>query len=444
MKIRFALVAALAAATTLPAADLQVAAGTTFSISGFLAVGTKYATVQNTVRPGLVDEVRVDDNTSRIFFSGSSKIADGYNAVFQIGSRFTTDVRPGDTILNGNTLTVSQGTGWADDDTWAGIATPYGRIIFGKNSFYWADGVGLPHLAAALDSPGENYKVWDVQGLSTFTILDQAVALPATNSLANVYTLGITRSRNVIRYDSPNFKGVDFSVAWTKNAVGGEYWYPGTTTPNAAGYARGYENGGTTYARIRYNGNGITAFLAVLDQKLQGGIYAPAAFTGPNDVSAYRMGVGYKLPMGLKLGATFDHTEIANGVSGTSILTIKTFGSAAVATATGISKGKAQRDAFMLTASYPYGDHTFHATYAKAGDTSSIADTGANQFNLAWDYALNKKTFIGLEYTKLSNDSNGHYAPFLTNYNFGASNPNPAGYNGEGFSQWQLGLHFWF
>ncbi|MBK8789872.1 MAG: hypothetical protein IPO28_06800 [Holophagaceae bacterium] len=88
MNIRFAVVAAAAALVALPSlgADLQVAPGTTFSISGFFGVDLKQSSLSNTVRAGVKDELRLDDNTSRLFFSGSSKIADGYNVVFQVGS----------------------------------------------------------------------------------------------------------------------------------------------------------------------------------------------------------------------------------------------------------------------------------------------------------------------------------------------------------------------
>jgi hypothetical protein len=447
MKIRFAVVAAATAFTALPAlaADLQVGTGTTFSITGFLAVGLSSSSVDNAsvLHPGMKTEMRIDDNTSRIAFNGSSKIADGWNAIFSINSRFTADVRPGDQVLNGNTLTVGQASGWADDDTWAGVSSPYGRVIVGKNSFYWGDTVSLGHIAPSLENPGESYRVWQVQGLSTFTILDQAITMPkaqatglTSGAMANAYTLGITRSRNVIRFDSINYSGVDFALAWTKNAVGGELWYPGINTPNATSYARSYSEGGTTYARVRYNGNGLSLSASYVDQKLQGGVYSIASYNGPLDLTAYRLGASYKW-QGFKAGVVMDTTTYANGVSASPFQA-----------AVGASVGDATRTAFEVPLSYTYGDHMFHFTYAKAGNVSDAKDSGANQVSLAWDYALNKKTFVSLQYTKLKNDANGHYAPFLTNYSFGTSAPNQntatVNVNGEGFSQLQAAVHFWF
>ena len=434
MRIRFAVVAAAAAITALPtqAADFQVGTGTTFSISGFLALGLKNATVDNSSRPGLKSETRIDDNTSRIAFNGSSKIADGWNAVFSINSRFTTDVRPGDAVLAG--VPVANASGWADDDTWAGISSPYGRIIMGKNSFYWGDTVGLPHIAPSLDAPGENYRVWDVQGLSTFTILDQAISIPKAGVITNAYTLGITRSRNVIRYDSPNLGGVDFALAYTKNAVGGENWYPSMVTPGTSGtttYARSYEEGQTTYARVRYNKNGFSLIASMLEQKLQGGTYTNTAYNGPLDVSAVRVGGSYKFASGVKVGLVMDTTTMANGIAPINS-GINSYGQ---------TVGDAKRTAYEIPVSYAWGDHMVHFTYAKAGNVSDAAATGASQMNFVYDYALNKKTFIGFVYTKLKNDTNGRYNPFLTSSSFGASAPNPAGttqattVTGDGFTQ---------
>ncbi|MCE1229373.1 MAG: porin [Firmicutes bacterium] len=460
MNIRFALVAsAVALALPLSAADLQVAPGTTFSVTGFFGLGLKQASISNSVRPGLSTETRLDDNTSRLFFTGSAKIMDGWNVVFTVGSRFTTDVRPADAVLSNvtasNSLTVSQATGWADDDTWAGILSPYGRLIMGKNSFYWSDTIGLPHIAPVLDAPGECYRVWDANGLATFNILNQAMSLIKSGILVNNYTLGITRSRNVVRYDSPNWSGVDLAVLWSKNPIGNELWWPGFDTPGTSGttnYARNYADGNTTYLRLRYNGKGMSLFGSMLNQKIQGGVYNTALYGGPQDVSAYRLGASYKFPFGTKVGVVYDHTSIANGVAGTALVAYTGFntttntGIASVIMAPGsITTGDASRNAYEITVSHPFKDFMAHVTYAKAGNMASVASTGANQLNLAVDYALTKRTFVGLQYSTLKNDSNGHYSPFLTNFSFGATAPNtPAGYNGENWSQLSLNLQFWF
>lgn len=440
MKLQYALVAAASALSLSAQTPFQVGSLTNITITGFVGAGIKQADIGDTARKGLSSELRVDDNTSRIFFAGNTKIADGYAVVWQVGSRFTLDVRPGDKVLSNttvsNTLTVSQASGWADDDSWAGVSTPIGRFIIGKNSFYWSDTIGLPHLAPSLDAPGECYRIWDANGLGTFNILNQTPTITKGGLILNSYVLGITRSRNVIRWDSPAFtgtlKGTDFALVYTKNATGAEQWYPGADTPSTAlGYARNYEDGQTVYGRVRYNGKGISLHASVLDQKIQGGTYTAAFYNGPLDTKAFRLGGSYKFPFGLKAGIVFDSTTISNGVGGGNA----TFGA---------TVGDAKRTAWEIPVSYTWGDHMFHVTYGKAGDVSDARDSGADQLNLVWDYALTKRAFIGLYYTQLKNGKNGHYQPFLSDYSFGSSAPNLAGINGESWRQIGLNVQFWF
>jgi predicted porin len=81
-----------------------------------------------------------------------------------------------------------------------------------------------------------------------------------------------------------------------------------------------------------------------------------------------------------------------------------------------------------------------YATYTRANDTSGLADSGAKQFNLGYDYMFAKNTFVGVYYTKFKNDANGGYAPYLTNSALGATAPRP----GEGFRQLSVDLNYWF
>ncbi|HTS01330.1 MAG TPA: porin, partial [Thermoanaerobaculia bacterium] len=115
-----------------PALGFYVGSFTNVSISGLLAVGLKESEVTNTSRPGMSSETRLDDNTSRLIIASTSKIANGWNVIFRIESRFQADVRPVDPAYNNNNLigtaTYHTGdvTGWADGDTWGGISSPYG------------------------------------------------------------------------------------------------------------------------------------------------------------------------------------------------------------------------------------------------------------------------------------------------------------------------------
>lgn len=423
-----------AAASAFPAAGqglgFQVGSFTQVTLTGLLAVGLKESQVTNSSRPGLSSETRLDDNTSRLIIGSTSKICDGYNVVFRIESRFQADVRPVDPAYNNSALIGTQSlysgniTGWADGDTFGGISTPYGTVIFGKSTLYYTDTIDVGYLGLP-GSPGESYRIWDANGLGTFNILDQVTPLSKAGvGAGSLFTLGNTRSRNVVRYNSVNYSGFDFSLAWSKNPTGDELHY---VAPGTAGYARSYTNGDAWYATARYNKKGFSVQGSYVSHRILGGTYSPAAAAGPADMQAFRLGASYKLPMGLKFGVTYDRTSYDN--------------SAFENPTDAVASQAAKRDTFLIPVSYMWKDHGFYVTYGIAGNTSSHADTGATQWNVGYDYALTKRAFIGLYYTSLKNDTYGRYTPFLSGYSLG---PTINALPGENWWQLGLNLNYWF
>lgn len=413
-----------------PALGFYVGSFTNVTVSGLLAAGLKASKVTDTSRSGLNNETRLDDNTSRLIISSTSKIANGWNVIFRIESRFQADVRPVDPAYNNNlligTATYHTGdvTGWADGDTWGGISSPYGSIVFGKSTVYYTDTINVGYLGLPA-GPGETQRIWDANGLGTFNVLDQVTPTnKAGVAYASTFTLGNTRSRNVLRYNSVNYKGFDFQLAWSRNFSGDELHY---VPPDSAGYARSYSNGDGFYGTARYNKGPLSVQASIVNQRILGGVYVPAAQAGPPDLFAYRAGASYTLPIGLRLGFVFDHTSYDNSAFATS--------------ASAVADMAAKRDAFLIPVSYAIGPHAFYATYGVAGKTSSQADTGATQLNIGYDYALTKRAFIGLWYTSIKNDDNAHYTPFLAGYSFGPSINSVAG---EDFWQLGLNLNYWF
>lgn len=427
MKIRFAVVAAASAFAALPSwsQGFQVGSATNISLSGLLAVGVKQSEVTNTARPGMGSEFRLDDNTSRLIITSTSKITEGWNVIFRIESRFQADVRPIDPAIPGTTIYSGNVTGWADGDTWGGISSPYGTLMFGKSTLYYTDTISVGYLAPSLEAPGESYRIWDDNGLGTFNMLDQVTPLnKAGVGASSSFTQGNTRSRNVIRFNSINYSGLDFSVAYSKNPDGDELKYVAPGTP---GYARGYNAGGTIYAGARYNQGPWSATISYLDKKVNGGVYNPAAAAGPLDVQAARLGLSYKFPFKLKVGLVYDNTSIDNAVFSTPTSTV--------------ASESAKRSVFEVPVSYAWDDHAVYVTFSKAGETSSRPDTGARQLNLGYDYALTKRAFIGVFYTQISNDQNARYTPFLAGYSFGGTANTVAG---ENWHQVGINLNYWF
>jgi predicted porin len=429
MNNRLTSLLAASALAALPAlgADFQVGSGTNLSLSGLIAVGIKDSKVTDTAR-AFKEEMRVDDNTSRFIFAGNSEFIPGYKVIFRMESRFTADTRPGATAYPG-ALNVFNITGLADGDTWAGVSTPVGSLVFGKAAFYYLDTLDASYLG--IPGPGEGYRAWDGQGLAFFNLLSQVSTTTALKA-----TLGITRSQNVLKFDSVAYKGFDFNLVYSKNPMGDEL-HAGAAGVTAASY----ETGGTWGGRVRYNNGGFTAIVSLLDQQPQGSIYG--------STHGLRAGAGYQYkdgPLaGLKFGVEYDKTSIDAPLGGFTAL--PAVGLPALGTKA------AERSVISIPVQYQWGKHGVYATYTTAGNTSSVADTGAKQMNLGYDYALTKRAFVGLYYTSLKNDAKGIYAPFLSGSALGGSAPNyanatgPAGApaaTGEGFRQLALCLNYWF
>lgn len=402
------LVLALAAACSAPlasqAVDFKVGASTNLSISGLVAVGLKEGEVTNTTRD-VRQETRVDDNTSRIIFSGNTELSDGLKAIFRIETRYTNDTRPSTPLVPGSTTSwVGTGTGWADGDTWGGISGSFGSIVFGKSVLYYTDTM----QAGGARGAGESYRIWDVNGLGIYNILGEV----GTKG-ANFTTLGLTRAQNVIRWDSPVVNGLDGSLAYTKNPSGDENKF------GCAGCSADYESGGTWYARVRYTNGPLSTSFSFLSSKVQGSVVT-APYLGPLDKTAYRVGASYLFDNGFRIAAVYDNTDVKNGIPGV--------------------KADAKRGAYSLPISYSWGPHAVYLTYSRANDTSGLADSGAKQINAGYDYMFAKNTFVGLYYTSFKNEANGGYSPYLTGTALGATAPRP----GEGFRQLSLDLNYWF
>jgi predicted porin len=439
MNIKFVLVAAASALTALPSwgqANIPVMGNTNITVSGLLTERLANSDIsQGNAATGRImpTETGVYDNTSRLIVASTSKITEGWNVIFRVESRFMANVRPGTALLPGlypttngvvgtqAGLAVNDASGWADGDTWGGVSSPFGSIVFGKAGIYWADTLSAGYLAPTLEGPGESYRIWDVPGQTIYSLLSGYQT--GTVSAAGVLTptdrniLGNTRATNLVRYDSPLFKPGDQSLlqitlAWSKNPAGAQ----NNWVSNANGST--YEGGETVYGKALFNGYGFSASASYLDQKFQG-VLASAANT---ELKAYRLGLSYKIS-GFKVGVVYDNSDMVNGLSTVGVLS------------------DAKRSTYQVPVSYSFGDHALYATYTKAGDTSSLTGTGAKGTNFCYDYALTKRAFVGIIYSKLNNDVNAYYQPFLSGYSpFGAS----AIAKGESWREISLSFNYWF
>ena len=65
----------------------------------------------------------------------------------------------------------------------------------------------------------------------------------------------------------------------------------------------------------------------------------------------------------------------------------------------------ADRTAIRLSAMYTMGQNEFHVNYGTAGNRANVANTGAKQFTLAYNYNLDKQTKVYAMYTRIGQNS---------------------------------------
>ncbi|MFI4941448.1 MAG: porin [Burkholderiales bacterium] len=225
------------------------------------------------------------------------------------------------------------------------------------------------------------------------------------------YLDGASRRPNSIQYISPNMSGFVGRIGLSASG--------GATTEGTqvatAGAPGNYSDGREWFLQGTYANGPIYATLAYRNVTAEG---RPAA--GLDD-RQLRFAGYYILPMGLKLGLQLDRATraaVSGNVAGT--------------TSTSVS-----RTAWEIPISYQLGQGDIMFSYTRAGDNGILVNSGAKLITLGYDYALSKRTNIGVWVSKLSNDNNGAYQPFLD----GASNFTGSGLlAGESATTWALGV----
>ncbi|MGZ3239192.1 MAG: porin, partial [Burkholderiaceae bacterium] len=247
--------------------------------------------------------------------------------------------------------------------------------------------------------------LWYTQGLVTEAVIGNGglSAMPssmwATVSILDYVgatPISISRVNNAIKYATPNFGGFTGSFGYSTNAAAAEGVYSAT---NAS-----YQSGSAFVLAGNYTNGPIYANLAYWKNKIEG---RPAVVTlgaaGNPDTSAVRLSGSYKFPFGLKAGLQVDRSSLDNAGQ--------------TATVAGIHN---VRTAVEIPLSFALGNGTFMGSYTRAGSISNTSgQNGAKLYTLGYDYALSKRTNVGVYYSQLKNDAvttttaGGAYNPFL-------------------------------
>jgi predicted porin len=339
-----------------------VYAQSSVTLSGNIKAGvaqTKYSGGAAGVNNGT--GLGINDGSSRFIIGGTEDLGGGLKAVFQIDTRFRADD-------NGGAPTNSP---LAGGNTFVGLSGGLGMIQLGKMDTHYCLGS-------------------DTHGSRATALQASSCALLGFVVAGNAPIANTSRSTNVIRYTTPNFSGFQAQLNYSTSFSGPE---------GAVGDAG---KGRAVSAGLNYGNGPLKAGLSIWDAKSESRVAGAAR----GDQKAYTLMGDYNFGVAT-VGLTYDNSEINGGVIGG-------------------ADSKTKRTAWSIPVTVPLGAGTVLFTYTKARDAkvngTTAADTGASQFTLGYDYALSKRTSVGVNYTKINNKANAGYALYTQNALAGTGN----------------------
>jgi predicted porin len=350
---------ALAAAGVL-AAPAVATAQSAVTISGFFKVGIDNYSISNptAARNGLnTSENRITDNSSRIIFGISEDLGGGMAAIAQLDMRFSPDL----------------GTLDARGNTWVGLrGASWGTVTMGRHDLHYGrQPDDISTKAGALQA-------------SAVALMDYVARGGTANAIA-----GVTRTNNVLRYDSPNWSGFAFTAAYSTNPTGPE-----------ADLNSSARKGNAYTFNPSYTASNFAVGWSYWNQKAD----APTATSASNQKG--NVFYGYWTGGGFKVGAAINDSKIETS-GGTKLF---------------------DRRSWTVPVSWTSGPHNIYAHYTRANKDKVLGDgSEAKMIAAAYVYDLSKRTSVGLTYAKINNGTLAAY----NFHNISAGGLNNAVNNGE-------------
>jgi len=331
---------------------------------GFDSYEAKGATDPTTNRDG---RFRVFDGSSRVGFRGTEDLGNGLRAIFQIETGVSID--SGNNSGQGGQNNSSAGF-WASRDSFVGLDSNWGRLTFGRQSIYWANGVNAQFSANYINTEIPWTNGTNLGRISTAA----AGSAPA-------------RVSNTVQYTSPTFAGVNGTLSYSVNpqeAV--QNIGAGTDTD---GYVFGLTLRGTWgafYAQGDYadvKGNTVIAT----------GLQAAG--------KAYKIGGSWGYMPGARIGAIWVRTEVDNNTGAV----------------VGVAPGDdLDQDGWTINWEHTFGNIQVMAQYGWTGDmkgcngTTTPAAQCVNTKSTGWmigaRYFMSKRTWVYLSYNEVDNKAN--------------------------------------
>jgi len=382
---------AVAGALAIPGAAL---AASSVTINGFFKVS--YASIKVSPQApgaGRSSEDRVQDESSRIRFIVVEDLGGGLQAIGQVDWR----------------MTIDQGADATSGANFVGLRSKsWGELTMGRHDLHY------------IYTEDQSYSRGGSLKMTNTSIL--AFGNAGANPVANA-----SRTPNVIRWFSPNWKGFTAVVAYSTSP------YPagGTEGDIASGVRKGNawniapqynaKNWGVGFSWYQGKTDGAGAQTVPTGVSV-GGIGGTVAFAAPLEGTSWRVNGHYQWG-GLRIGLVWDRSEWED--DGTVTNTVAT------PTGVGIGNKYSKRDAWSIPIRYDWGKHSVFGHYSQAKDdkgswyrnNSDLGlsnQSGADMWAIGYAYSLSKRTKVSLNYAKINNDSEARYNLFTSSGGLGS------------------------
>ena len=304
---------------------------------------------------------RVNDQGSRIGVRGREDLGRGLRAVYQIESGVNIDTGSNQTSVNGGPTNSSAST-FATRDSFVGVEGGWGRVLLGRQSLYYGNGI--------IEQVTSNYVN---VGLPLFSG-NLIVASPTA------------RTNNVLSYTTPNFSGVDATVAYS---------------PQSEGTQAGANTGAKiTALTARYTGR-VNAQLDWAKNTKQ----TPLAAGASGDQTGVKLGVGYPYAPGAQIALVYVSQKLENVGGG-----VVTPVNAALPGTLAVGDSLKQKG-WGINWEHIFGNIQALAQYARTNDISGCSGgcsaTKANMYMVGAKYLLSKRTGVYATFNQIKNDTKG-------------------------------------
>jgi predicted porin len=311
--------------------------------------------------------MRVFDNSSRVGLRGTEDLGNGLKAIFQIETGVNID--NGSNTGQGGQANVSSGF-WASRDSFVGLDSNFGRLTFGRQSIYWANGVNAQFAANYINTE-----------------------IPWTNG-TGLGRVGAptARTNNTAQYTSPTFAGINGTLSWS----------PGAGSPTVAGANQeAVQNNNTVDANgsvwgVTLRGTWGPFYVQGDWAQLKGNQDITLAGAPRLNVEAWKAGASWGYMPGARIGVIWAMVDR----------------NYAVGLATG---DKANTAGWTLNWEHTFGNFQVMAQYGQQGDlhdcdsvgqTISCSDSSAQGYMVGGRYFLSKRTWLFASWNLVNNKQN--------------------------------------